>query len=163
MASFFNLLAEEAETFHARYDFVVVDAGNFINSCAVAALHAADTIFLVTNPDVPSIRNAQRLVDRLRQLGAGSERLRVLLNRSVDHLVIGPKQIESALGFPVHHLFTSDYKTVSHALNSGVPLTSTNHSEIAAQFDRFTRQILTPREHAVAPEPERKRRFFGLM
>ena len=45
-----------------------------INPCVAAALYAADTIFLVTNPDVPSIRNAQRLVDRVRQLGAGSER-----------------------------------------------------------------------------------------
>ena len=54
-----------------------------INACAVAALYAAETVFLVTNPDVPSIRNAQRLVDRVRQLGAGSERVKVLLNRDV--------------------------------------------------------------------------------
>ena len=63
------------------YDYVIVDAGNTINSCAVAALYAADTVFLVTNPDVPSIRNAQRLVERVRQLGAGSERVKILLNR----------------------------------------------------------------------------------
>ena len=43
------------------YDYIVIDAGNTINSCAVAALYAADTIFLVANPDVPSVRNAQRL------------------------------------------------------------------------------------------------------
>ena len=42
-------------------DYIVIDAGNMINSCAVAALYAADTVFLVTNPDVPSIRNSQRL------------------------------------------------------------------------------------------------------
>ena len=65
------------------YDYIVIDAGNMINACAVAALYAADTVFLVANPDVPSIRNAQRLVDRVRQLGAGSERIKVLLNRAV--------------------------------------------------------------------------------
>ena len=32
----------------------------------VAALYAADTICLVANPDVPSIRNAQRLLERIR-------------------------------------------------------------------------------------------------
>ena len=48
------------------YDYIVIDAGNMINACAVSALYAADTVFLVTNPDVPSIRNAQRLVDRVR-------------------------------------------------------------------------------------------------
>ncbi len=60
------------------YDFVVVDAGNMINSCGIAALYAADTIYLVANPDIPSIRNAQRLVERIRQLGALGERIRVV-------------------------------------------------------------------------------------
>ena len=64
------------------YDFVVVDAGNAINSCTIGALYAADTIFVVANPDVPSVRNAQRLIDRVRQLGVGGERVRVLLNRA---------------------------------------------------------------------------------
>ena len=42
--------------------------------------------------------------------------------------------------------FTSDYGTVSSALNSGVPLTMSNHSELAAQFASFTKQIVHPRK-----------------
>ena len=143
------------------YDYVVIDAGNVINACVAAALYAADTIFLVTNPDVPSIRNAQRLVDRVRQLGAGSERVKVLLNRASDQNLVGPKQIETALGYGIHHTFSSDYRTVSTALNSGVPLSLTNHSEIAAQFDSFTRHLVGLADD-VRPEPERKRVFLGL-
>jgi Flp pilus assembly CpaE family ATPase len=144
-----------------QYDFIVVDAGNVINACAVAALYAADTIFLVANPDVPSVRNAQRLVDRVRQLGAGSERIRVLLNRTTDQHLIAPKQIETALGYGIHHSFASDYRTVSTALNSGVPLTLTNHSEISAQFGSFTKQLLGLEE--AATEPERRRPFLGIL
>jgi pilus assembly protein CpaE len=143
------------------YDYVVIDAGNVINACVAAALYAADTIFLVTNPDVPSIRNAQRLVDRVRQLGAGSERVKVLLNRASDQNLVAPKQIETALGYGIHHTFSSDYRTVSTALNSGVPLALTNHSEIAGQFDTFTRHLLGLVEDA-KPEPERKRVFLGM-
>ncbi len=145
------------------YDYVVIDAGNSINACVAAALYAADTIFLVTNPDVPSIRNAQRLVDRVRQLGAGSERVRVLLNRASDQHLIAPKQIETALGYGIHHTFGSDYRTVSTALNSGVPLALSNHSELAAQFDTFTRQLVGLAEQAKPkPEAEKKRVFLGL-
>jgi pilus assembly protein CpaE len=143
------------------YDYVVIDAGNVINSCVAAALYAADTIFLVTNPDVPSIRNAQRLVDRVRQLGAGSERVKVLLNRVSDHHLIAPKQIETALGYGIHHTFSSDYRTVSTALNSGVPLALSNHSELATQFDNFARHLIGLVEDA-KPEPERKRVFLGI-
>ena len=144
-----------------QYDYVVIDAGNLINACAVAALYAADTVFLVANPDVPSIRNAQRLVDRVRQLGAGSERIKVLLNRTTDQHLIAPKQIETALGYGIHHSFSSDYRTVSTALNSGVPLTLSNHSEIAAQFGSFTKQLLGLEE--AKAEPERRRAFLGLL
>ena len=97
-------------------------------------------MFLVANPDVPSVRNAQRLLERVRQLGACGERVRVLLNRAAEPYPIPPKQIEAALGHPIHHTFPSDYKTVSTALNSGVPLALTGNSDIATQFDHFTRQ-----------------------
>jgi pilus assembly protein CpaE len=143
------------------YDYVIVDAGNTITSCAVAALYAADTVFLVTNPDVPSIRNAQRLVERVRQLGAGSERVKILLNRVSENLLIAPKQIETALGYGIHHSFTSDYRAVSTALNSGVPLTLSNHSEIAGEFDRFTRQLLGA--SPAVKEPEKRRPFLGIL
>jgi pilus assembly protein CpaE len=146
-----------------HYDYIVVDAGNLISGSTIAAFYAADTIFLVTNPDVPSVRNAQRLVDRVRQLGAGSERVRLLLNRASEESAISPSQIESALGYTITQTFSSDYRTVSTALNSGVPLALANHSEIAAQFGRFTRQLLAPPGATAAPEPEKRRStFLGL-
>jgi pilus assembly protein CpaE len=144
------------------YEYIVIDVGNSVNACAVAALYAADTVFLVTNPDVPSIRNAQRLVDRVRQLGAGSERVKILLNRVSDQHLIAPKQIETALGYGIHHTFSSDYRTVSTALNSGVPITMANHSELSAQFGAFTRQMLGMSDDAKA-EPEKRRAFLGIL
>ncbi len=144
------------------HDYVVVDAGNQINSCSIAALYAADTIFVVATPDVPSVRNAQRLVDRVRQLGVGGERIRILLNRASDQHMIGQKQIETALGYGIHHTFTSDYRTVSTALNSGVPLALANQSEIASQFDAFTRQIISPGEVADKAAVEKRRAAFSF-
>ena len=158
-----SALEELLRVLARTYDYVVIDAGNVIAACTTAALYAADTIFLVTNPDVPSIRNAQRLVDRVRQLGAGSERVKILLNRVSGEHLIAPKQIETALGYGIHHTFSSDYRTVSTALNSGVPLALTNNSEIAGQFDSFTRQLVGLGTDEVKAEPEqRKRVFLGM-
>jgi pilus assembly protein CpaE len=144
------------------HDYIVVDAGNQVNSCSIAALYAADSIFVVANPDVPSVRNAQRLVDKVRQLGVGGERIRILLNRASDQHMIGQKQIETALGYGIHHTFPSDYKTVSTALNSGVPLSLTNSSEIAGQFDSFTRHIISPGEVADKAAVEKRRAAFSF-
>jgi len=145
----FRLLARQ-------YEFIVVDAGSQINSCSVAALYTADQMFLVANPDVPSVRNAQKLLDRVRQLGACGERVRFVLNRAAEPFPIPPKQIENAVGHPIHTTFLSDYKTVSTALNSGVPLTLAGNSDMAAQFDRFTRRILDPNADLQAVAPSKK-------
>ncbi len=144
------------------YDYVVIDCGNVVNACTTVALYASETTFLVANPDVPSIRNAQRLLERIRELGAGSERLRVLLNRGSDQHLITPKQIESALGLSIHQTFPSDYRTVANALNSGVPLALTNHSDLSAEFERFTREIVGEPEAVVAGAGARRSAFLGL-
>src|SRR5207237_2214279 len=88
-----------------QYDYLVVDAGSQMNSCAVAALYTADRMFLVANPDVPCVRNAQRLLERVRELGASADRMRLLLNRAQEPYPIPPKQIETALGHPIHNTF----------------------------------------------------------
>jgi pilus assembly protein CpaE len=139
-----------------QYDYVVVDAGSQINSVTVAALYTADAMFLVCNPDVPSIRNGQRLLDRIRQLGAAGERVRILMNRAAEPYPIPPKQMESALGHPIYQTFPSDYKTVSTALNSGVPLALSGSSEIAGEFANLTRAILQPAGVPTAEAPKRK-------
>jgi pilus assembly protein CpaE len=136
-----------------EYEYVVIDAGAQINTSVVASLYIADTIGLVANPDVPSIRNAQRLLDRVRQMGASADRVRLLLNRAAEPFPIPPAQIEAAVGHPIDHMFPSDYKTVSGALNSGVPLALTGNTPLAAQFDSFTRRMLEA-EGVAAPETQ---------
>lgn len=144
-----------------NYDYVVIDAGADINVCTQAGLYAAESMFLVANPDVACVRNAQRLVERVRQLGACGERVHLLLNRAAEPFPIPPKQIEAAVGHPIHHTFPSDYAVVSTALNSGVPLALSGESDLAKQFDRFTRSLIDP--NATAGQPAASSSSRGLL
>lgn len=139
-----------------NYEFILVDAGNQISPLSVAVLGPAEQVFLILTPDVPSIRNAQRLLNRLRQLGVHTDRVRVLLNRAVEPHPIPVKQMERALGQRIHHSFTSDYKIVSTALNTGVPLALSGKTDLAAQFDRFSRSLLGPEKEEPAAAPQKK-------
>lgn len=151
------------QTLSRSYDYIVIDGGLVTGPCADVAVFAADSIYLVANPDIASVRNAHRVIDRLGQLGAGRERLRMLLNRMSDQHDIGPKQIESTLGISLFSVFPSDYSTVSAALNSGVPLTLSNHSDLAAQFAAFTRQVVLPDQtSAGSDQPRARAPFMGL-
>src|SRR5918996_739280 len=155
-------LEEVFRLFAKQYEYIVVDAGSQINPCATAALYTADTAFLVANPDVACVRNAQRLIERIGQLGSCRDRVRLLLNRAAEPYPIPPAQIESALGHPIHHTFPSDYRTVSTALNSGVPVALTGNSGIAEQFDRFTRRLLDPETELPAPVSPSRLSGLGL-
>jgi pilus assembly protein CpaE len=149
-------LEEVLRLFGRQYEYIVIDAGSHIGPCAVASFYTAENICFVANPDVPSVRNAQRLLERISQLGSCRDRVRLLLNRAAEPYPIPPSQIESALGHPIHHTFPSDYRTVSTALNSGVPVALTGNSAIAEQFDRFTRRLLDPSsEDSKAAAPSR--------
>jgi pilus assembly protein CpaE len=141
-----------------QYDFVIIDGGSYLNPCVASALATADMVCLVATPDVPSVRNAQRLLDRIAQLGPSGERVRLLLNRAAEPYPIPPAQIESALGHPIFHTFPSDYRTVSTALNSGVPIALASNPAMAAQFDRFARRVLNPTAAAMPP----RRSTLGL-
>lgn len=139
----------------ARYEHAVIDAGPQITACSLPAIYMADVIGVVINPDVPSIRNGQRLIERIGQMGACGERVRVLLNRAAEPYPIPIEQIEDALGHKVYLTFPSDYRAVATALNSGVPLTFGDNSEIADRCRRLTSLLLDPTAKPAVRQPRR--------
>jgi pilus assembly protein CpaE len=139
-------------------EYVVVDAGSQINASALASLSASDMLVVVMNPDVPSIRNARRLIECIGEMGFSGDRVRVLLNRAGEPYPIPFDEIEEALGSRIFLTIPSDYKSVATALNAGVPLTFGSNAEIAKQFEQLARSILNPSE-SVEPAPPRKAAF----
>jgi pilus assembly protein CpaE len=131
------------------YEFIVIDAGNLTSASSQVAVFVADAIFLVMDTLDTAISNSKRILERMEGLGAGKDRVRVLLNRTSDKYFIATPQIEAALGYPIYHAFPNDYDTVSSALNSGVPMSADGDSAIAREFLRFTRKL--------AAQPDRRR------
>jgi MinD-like ATPase involved in chromosome partitioning or flagellar assembly len=123
----FRLLADE-------YDYILIDAGSQVNAASIPALYTADFIGLVANPDVPSIRNAQRLLERIRQLGASAERVRLLLNRAAEPYPIPPTQIEAGRR-------PSDRSLVPERLQDGVDGDELRRAARAQQQYRACRAV----------------------
>ena len=122
------------------YDYVIVDAGSALMTAAVA-LQVSDSILLVANPDVPCLRNLQRLIDGVKASGVPGERLRIVLNRASEFGVLSTAQIERVLGFTISFSVSSDYRTVASAVNSGVPVSALRDSELHGQLDTIARAL----------------------
>jgi pilus assembly protein CpaE len=124
------------------YDFVIVDVGTLSMMPATVALQLSDAILLVANPDVPCLRNLQRLIDSVKAAGVPAERLQIVLNRASEFGVLSTEQIERVLGFNISCSVNSDYRTVASAVNSGVPVSALRASDLTAQLDAIARSIV---------------------
>lgn len=127
---------------NAIYDFVIVDVGTSLMTAAVA-LQLSDSILLVANPDVPCLRNLQRLIDGVKAAGVPGERLQIVLNRASEFGVLSTAQIERVLGFNISFSVGSDYRTVASAVNSGVPVSALRTSELHGHLDTIARAIVS--------------------
>jgi pilus assembly protein CpaE len=133
------------------YDFVVIDAGSSLTDCTSAQL--SDAVMLVANPDVPCLRNLQRLIDAVKLAGVVGERLKIVLNRASEFGVLSTAQIERVLGLTIDYSVNSDYRTVASAVNSGVPVSTIRSSELHAQLDAIARALTTAADHPAPARP----------
>lgn len=129
----------------AMYDFVILDAGTSLTTATAVALQLSDVILMVANPDVPCLRNLQRLTDGVKASGVTEERLRIVLNRASEFGVLSTAQIERVLGLTISLSVSSDYRTVASAVNSGVPVSALRESELNGQLDAIARTIIAAR------------------
>ncbi|HEX8026936.1 MAG TPA: hypothetical protein VF491_00665 [Vicinamibacterales bacterium] len=130
------------------YDFVILDIGTALLTPAAAALQVSDEIMLVANPDVPCLRNVQRLIDAVKAIGVPVERLQIVLNRASEFGVLSTSQIERVLGYTIGFNVNSDYRTVASAVNAGVPVSSLRDSEMNSQLETIARAIESFRQLA---------------
>ncbi|GAB3676897.1 AAA family ATPase [Angustibacter aerolatus] len=66
-----------------RHDVVIVDAGAVVNEASAAAVELADEVYVVTMPDVPSLRGVRRAVEMWERLGLRKEEaVQTIVNRA---------------------------------------------------------------------------------
>lgn len=142
-----------------NYEYIVIDTSNSFDDYTVAALDQSSTIFLISNTDLPSLRNAQRCLSIFERMGYKKDKIQLLINRYQKSLEIRAKDIEETLNFPVYWFFPNDWPTIINSVNSGVPLSTVNHTDIANSFTQFVQQVAKIQ----APKlPEKKKSFLGL-
>ena len=136
-----DAVEQTVRALNAIYDYVILDVGTSLTMPAAGALQLSDAIMMVANPDVPCLRNLQRLIDAVKTAGVPRERLQIILNRASEFGVLSTGQIERVLGFNIAFSVNSDYRTVASAVNSGVPVSTLRASEINGQLEAIARSI----------------------
>jgi len=140
-----------------HFKYVVIDGLRDFSETALLVLDMADRILLTMTQDLPALKNANRCLTVLRDLGYGRDKLKLVLNRHQKRGQLDVDAIADALGMPVDGMVSNDFPTVIKAVNEGTLLSE------AAPRARVTKDIvdLVPLVRQ-AEEPTEQPRRRGL-
>ena len=106
-----------------HYDYVVVDTPGSFSPPTLAAFDQSDQVFVVTNLDLPSLRNIQRGLPMLKRvLPRGDEQIRLVVNRFQPESQISLEDVQRTIGLKVFATIGNDYEALIQSINSGKPI-----------------------------------------
>ena len=87
------------------------------------ALEMANHILLVTQLDLPCLRNVVRLMMSFNEMEGIAEKVKIVVNRAgLDNGHISVKKAEETIGKEIFWQLPNEYRTMIEARNNGVPL-----------------------------------------
>ena len=91
---------------------------------AHATLGDADHVFLVSNPELPSLHLTRKCLAYLEQMGMGRDQFSLLVNRMSRRQELTTQDIEKVFNFPIRFVFPEDRTATHRALTAGKPIAS---------------------------------------
>jgi len=152
-------LAKVVEQAKSIVDYVVVDTHTSFGEANLQLLEEADTIVLVSTPELSAVRNASRVLTVAHALGL-DHKIRLVINRANSGLEIGA--LEKSLKFPVAATVVSAGRVVVPAANDGVPMVDRD-PEAGQQVTRDVLNVSSVVTGLAPPEPRPRPRggFFS--
>ncbi|PYV42248.1 MAG: hypothetical protein DMG06_14600 [Acidobacteria bacterium] len=125
------------------YDYICVDASSKLDENAAATLETSHLIFLISQSNVPALRNAQRLLLALEGRGYSESRVRLLINRYSGNEEIGLKEIEKFVGLKVFWTIPNNFNSLMQSIRLGEPLAQQTLSiPLAKTFYELSGKVL---------------------
>lgn len=146
----------------ARYSFVVVDTWSFLDDVTATLLRRADEVLLVTTPELPTLRNAKRLLRFAQRHEIDTTRFLIVLNRFPSVEGIALKDVQEHLHHAVAANIPSEGQAVTHSINRGVPLVISAPKGWAAQnILRLAARLAGDEVNTIALTAEEARQVGG--
>ncbi|HEY1861563.1 MAG TPA: response regulator [Gemmataceae bacterium] len=106
----------------ASYSHLILDLSKGFTPTDVTSLRMADTILLVAQLDLSSLRNVVRMLLTLQTEDGMADKVKVVLNRVGSECDISLKKAEETIGKPIFWQIPNDPKAMIESRNAGVPL-----------------------------------------
>ena len=146
-----------------QYAYTIVDAPDPYSAVGRAVLAVSDQVVLVTTPDVPALRNVERLTSLLALSDGASQReLKLVVNRFVRSRSVPVEEIQRLVNLEVQQTMADDYEGVRRSISDGDPICRSK-TPISRDLARLAADLLGGPDatNAGAGPPGRLRRLLG--
>jgi len=107
----------------ATFTHLVIDISKSYNKLDLAAMASSDEVLIVTQLDLPCLRNVVRLLQFFEHQPEIKDKVKVMLNRvGLDDSQISLSKALETIGRDVFWQIPNDYATMVESRNNGVPL-----------------------------------------
>lgn len=106
----------------ATFTHVIIDVSKSYSRIDLVALEMSNHILLVTQLDLPCLRNVVRLLTSFSQMESIKDNLKIIVNRAGMDNLIGLKKAQETIGREVFWQLPNDYRVMVEVRNNGVPL-----------------------------------------
>ena len=96
----------------ATFSHVIIDLSKSYNPIDIVALEMANHILLITQLDLPCLRNVVRLLMSFGQMDAIKDKVKIIVNRAGMDNNIGIKKAEETIGREVFWQLPNDYRVM---------------------------------------------------
>ena len=128
------------------FEYVIVDCGCALTDPVITAIESSDTVFMVNDVNILSLKRAKLCLDVLTQLNQ-KEKIKMIINRYAKKSAVKIQDFENLLGIPAYAVISADFKTVNTSLNNGQPVvTYKPRAVISRELNGFVSELVSERE-----------------
>lgn len=107
----------------ATFTHVIIDNSKSFSSLDFVAMQMANDVLMITQLDLPCLRNVVRLLSSFQQQDGLKEKVKVIVNRvGIDSGHISLKKAQETFGQEIFWQLPNDYRVMIDVRNNGVPL-----------------------------------------
>jgi len=141
----------------ATFTHLVLDLSKSYSPVDMVALQAANDVLLVTQLDLPCLRNVVRLMMSFSEMPGMAEKVRIVVNRAgLESGQITLKKARDTIGRDIFWQLPNDYRTMVEIRNNGIPLTEHAPKAAITQAILGLADALTKEEKEQAAVPGSK-------
>ena len=147
----------------SEYDYILIDSSVEYQDTKMSIIAEADEVFLVSTPDVASLRDLARLVEHIGLSPDANGKLHLIVNRSTANDSLTSAQIQKAVRFPVTYTVPNNYGELLRSINQGEPISPLRPSSFNQALGEIAREIVHEGDsdgNQVAPDEKAKRNRF---